>query len=90
MRQKKDIELVNTENKETIEDVCNYLNINVEKSVKALLMNVDNELVVFFIRGDKELNEVKAKKLLNAKEISFANDELIKNFKCNTWIYRTN
>lgn len=74
----KDIELVNTENKETIEDVCNYLNINVEKSVKALLMNVDNELVVFFIRGDKELNEVKAKKLLNAKEISFANDELIK------------
>ena len=40
-------------------------------------MNVDGSLVIFFVRGDRELNEVKALKALNAKEISFANDELI-------------
>ena len=66
-----------TKSKETIEDVCNFLNIDIRDSVKALLMNVDGSLVIFFVRGDRELNEVKALKALNAKEISFANDELI-------------
>ena len=40
-------------------------------------MNVDGKLVVFFIRGDRELNETKALKLLKAMEINFANDQLI-------------
>ncbi len=75
----KELELVSTPNAKTIEDVCKYLKIDIKNSVKALLMNVDNNLVVFFVRGDRELNENKALKLLNAKEISFADDELIKN-----------
>lgn len=73
----KEIELVNTENDKTIEEVANRLNIDEKDIVKALLMNVDNELVIFFVRGNRELNETKALKLLNATEISFANDELI-------------
>ena len=76
-KEEKNIELIETKNKETIEDVCNFLNIDIQDSVKALLMNVDGSLVIFFVRGDRELNEVKAFKVLNAKEISFANDELI-------------
>ncbi len=76
-KEEKNIELIETKNKETIEDVCNFLNIDIQDSVKALLMNVDGSLVIFFVRGDRELNEVKALKALNAKEISFANDELI-------------
>lgn len=76
-KEEKNIELIETKNKETIEDVCNFLNIDIQDSVKALLMNVDGSLVIFFVRGDRELNEVKALKVLNAKEISFANDELI-------------
>ena len=75
--EEKSLELVETIDKETIEDVSNYLNIDVKDTVKALLMNVDNNLVVFFVRGDRELNESKVLKLLNAKEIGFANDELI-------------
>lgn len=75
--EEKYIELVETKNKETIDDVCSFLNIDIRDSVKALLMNVDGSLVIFFVRGDRELNEVKALKALNAKEISFANDELI-------------
>lgn len=73
----KSIELVETENDKTIDEVANRLNIDIKDTVKALLMNVDNELVVFFIRGNRELNETKVLKLLGAKEISFANDELI-------------
>ena len=71
------LELVETPHKETIEEVCEYLKIDTKKSIKALLMNVNEELVVFFIRGDRELNENKVCKLLGVKEINFANDELI-------------
>lgn len=75
--EEKNFELVETPHKETIEEVCSYLNIDVKKSVKALLMNADGELVIFFVRGDRELNENKVCKLLGVKEINFANDELI-------------
>lgn len=76
--EEKKLEIVETPNKRTVEEVSNYLNIDIKKTVKALLMNVDEKLVAFFIRGDRELNELKALKLLNAKEINFASDELIK------------
>lgn len=74
---KKDLELVATPNAKTIGEVCNYLNLDVTKSVKALLMNINDELVAFFIRGDRELNETKVTKLLNCEEVLFASDELI-------------
>ena len=71
------LEMVETPNKESIEEVCDYLQIDKKKSVKALLMNVNNELVVFFVRGDRELNETKVCKLLGVSEINFADDALI-------------
>ena len=73
----KKLELVETKNKETIEEVCEYLNLDIKKSIKALLMKADEELVIFFVRGDRELNLVKASKLLGVSEINFADDALI-------------
>ncbi len=73
----KELKLVETPHQETIENVCKYLNIDVKKSIKALLMNINEELIIFFIRGDRELNESKVRKLFNCQEINFANDELI-------------
>jgi len=73
----KEIELVETKEDKTMEEVSKRLNIDIKDTVKALLMNVDEELIIFFIRGNRELNETKVLKLLNAREISFANDELI-------------
>lgn len=75
--EKKSLELVETPNQETIEEVSKYLNISEKKTVKAMLMNVDDKLYAFFIRGDRSLNETKVLKLLNAKEINFADDNLI-------------
>ena len=75
--EEKELELVATPEKETINEVSEYLNLDITKTVKAMLMNVDGELVVFFIRGDRELNENKVLKLLKANEIGFADDELI-------------
>lgn len=75
--EEKEIQLIETPHKKTIEEVAEYLNVDIKKTVKALLMNVDGKLTIFFIRGDRELNEVKVQKLLGASEINFANDELI-------------
>ena len=73
----KELQLVETPNAHTIEEVSKFLNLDVKKTVKAMLMNIDDELVILFIRGDRELNENKVLKLLGANEINFANDELI-------------
>lgn len=75
--EEKELELVETPNRHTIEEVCEYLNLDVKQTVKAMIMNIDGDLVVLFIRGDRELNENKVLKLLGANEINFANDELI-------------
>lgn len=73
----KELEMVHTPHQETIEDVCNYLNIGVKQSVKALLMNANGELVILFVRGDRELCENKVCKLLGINELNFADDALI-------------
>lgn len=75
--EEKELELVETPNNHTIDEVCDYLKIEPNKAVKAMLMNIDDSLVVLFIRGDRELNENKVLKLLGANEMNFANDELI-------------
>ncbi len=75
--EEKKLELVETLNCKSIDEVCEYLKIDKKHTVKALLMNVNEELVIFFIRGDRELNESKVCKLLKVSEINFANDELI-------------
>lgn len=71
------LEKVYTPNTSTIEEVCQLLKTDIKKSVKAMLMNVNGELVIFFLRGDRELNLEKACSLLNVNEITFAKDELI-------------
>ena len=75
--EEKELQLVETVNQHTIEEVCKFLNLDIKKTVKAMLMNIDGKLVILFIRGDRELNETKVLKLLGASEIGFANDELI-------------
>ncbi len=75
--EEKALEMIETPHCKTIEEVCNFLHLDIKKSVKALLMVVDGELTICFIRGDRELNEDRVLKLLNGKEIGFANDELI-------------
>lgn len=42
-----------------------------------MLMRVNDELVTFFLRGDRELNETKVCKLFNINELAFADDALI-------------
>ena len=73
----KEKELVETPHCESIEAVAKFLKLEMANTVKALLMNVDGKFVVFFINGERELNESKVLKLLGASEMNFADDELI-------------
>jgi prolyl-tRNA synthetase len=66
-----------TPNKKTIDDVCEYLKLPIEKSCKAVVYQIVDsgkqsatcgELVVVFIRGDLEVSETKLKNYL-CKEI---------------------
>lgn len=75
--EEKELELIHTPNAHTIEDVCKFLNLDVKHSVKALLMSIDGQLTILFVRGDRSLNEAKVLKLVDGKEMAFATDEQI-------------
>ncbi len=75
--EEKQLEKVETPHSKTIEEVCTLLKIDQKDCVKALLMNINDELTIFFIRGDRELNENKVCKLLGCNEVNFADDSLI-------------
>ncbi|QEH09244.1 proline--tRNA ligase [Histophilus somni] len=76
------MELVDTPNAKTINDLVEQFNLSVEKTVKTLIVkgaNEDQPLIALIVRGDHELNEVKAQKLPEvADPLEFANEDEIK------------
>lgn len=67
-----EVELVDTPNARTIEEVVNFLNQDIKKFVKTLIYKVDNQFIALCLRGDHEVNETKVLKLLGATEIEMA------------------
>ena len=55
----KEKEKVVTPNCKTIADVCAYLKLPVDHSVKAVAYNSNKGLILCFVRGDHEVNEIK-------------------------------
>ncbi len=74
-------EKVLTKDLKTIEDVSNFLSIAKAQNIKAVIKKAvyeeNQELVVFFIRGDDELEETKACNAVNALELADINEEEI-------------
>ena len=76
---------VATPNEKSIEEVCQLLNINADKTVKTLIVHGEGEdeeshtLVAICLRGDKSLNDIKAEKhpLIKAP-LTFASEEEVK------------
>ena len=82
---KQQFAIVDTPNQKTIADVSAFLNTDPAQSVKALLVQgvADDKgqipVVALFLRGDHELNEIKAEKHpLIAAPLAFATDEQLK------------
>ncbi|MBZ4684112.1 MAG: prolyl-tRNA synthetase [Fusobacteriales bacterium] len=66
----KELTLVDTENRSSIEDVAKFLNVDITKTVKAMMFKsvLENETKYYMalIRGDYEVNEVKLKNAVNS------------------------
>ena len=78
-----ELEKVSTPGQHSIEDVTAYLKVSAEKVVKTLIVHGraedgETRLVALVLRGDKELNDIKAEKHpLVASPLTFASDEEI-------------
>lgn len=59
----------------TIEEVVDFLGVDIKKFVKTLIYKIDEKIYALCVRGDHDVNENKVLKLLNAKEIEMANEE---------------
>lgn len=79
----KAMELVDTPNAKTIDELVSQFNLAIEKTVKTLIVKASKEsghqFVALLVRGDHTLNEVKAEKLeIVASPLEFASEQEIR------------
>ncbi len=73
------LEKVETPNKQTIKNVCEFLNADEKFSAKALVYkNEEGKIFCFFVEGDDELNEIKAARATGSVELEMLSDEELK------------
>lgn len=74
------MQIVATPNQHSIEDVSRFLKVTADRCIKTLVVrSQDGLLVALVLRGDHELNKVKAEKIPQvAKPLTFASAEEIK------------
>lgn len=77
----KPLEKVKTPDCHTIEKVKNFLQVPIEKTIKAVAFMDDEErLILAFVRGDHEVNEIKViNSVEGANHLYMAGDKLIEN-----------
>ena len=59
----------------TIADVCAYLKLPVDHSVKAVAYNSEKGLIICFVRGDHEVNEIKVINTCGVIDLEMATEE---------------
>ena len=82
---KQTISAAETPDVKTIDDVCQLLNIKPKTTIKTLVVEGDHDsLVAIVLRGDHELNEVKAAKIKGVKQpLQMADEEkILQNLGC--------
>ena len=77
-----EIEQIKTPNITSIDEVSEFLGIDkhfiIKTVIKKAIFDEEEKIVVFFVRGDDELEETKAKNAIFAKEIVDASEKEIK------------
>jgi prolyl-tRNA synthetase len=69
---------VETPGVKTIEDLATFLDIAEAKTLKAVFYEADGEPVFVAIRGDLDVNEIKLKNALKAKELAVMAEDAVK------------
>ncbi|MEA4874990.1 proline--tRNA ligase [Anaerorhabdus sp.] len=71
------LELVETPNARTIEEVVDFLQQPAKQFVKTLVYKVDDLVVACMVRGNREVNETKLRKLYNANNVELADADTV-------------
>lgn len=71
------MELVNTPNAKTIDELCAFLNTTSKNFVKAVVYSTDKGIAVALVRGDREVEEVKLRNNLGVTTLEMATPEQI-------------
>ncbi|GIW12861.1 MAG: proline--tRNA ligase [Tepidiforma sp.] len=72
------VEKVHTPGKKTIAEVAAFLGVEPRQTLKAVFYKADGRPVFVAIRGDLEVNEVKLKNALGARELEPMDDETVR------------
>ncbi|HDZ6902284.1 TPA: proline--tRNA ligase [Listeria monocytogenes] len=65
----KDLEKVATPDQKSITDIVGFLEVPIGKTMKSMLYQVDDEVIMVLVRGDHEVNDIKIKNALDATNV---------------------
>ncbi|MEG0732700.1 MAG: proline--tRNA ligase [Vagococcus sp.] len=68
-------EKIETPNIGTIQELCEFLDVDATKTIKSLFFIADDEPVMVLVRGDHEVNDIKLKNYLKADFMEPATEE---------------
>jgi prolyl-tRNA synthetase len=71
------VQKVSTPGARTVDEVCALLEVEPSRLIKTLLYRADGEPVAVLVRGDREANEAKIRRVLKCEEIELADPDLI-------------
>lgn len=71
------MEVIDTPNAKSIDQVAALLNITPDKTIKAVAYQTEKELIIALVRGDHEVNEIKLLNELNCLTLDLASPEAI-------------
>jgi len=77
IEKEEDLQIVDTPETRTIDEVTKFLSIGPEKLVKTLIYQTEHGPIAALVRGDHDLNETKLRNVLNVQELTMADPETV-------------
>ena len=77
IEREEDLQIVDTPEVRTIDEVTTFLSIGPEKVVKTLIYQTENGPIAALVRGDHDLNETKLRNVVNVQELAMADPETV-------------
>jgi len=71
------LEMVETPNQKSVEEVTNFLRVLPERLVKTIVFETEKGVTAALVRGDHEINETKLSRYLGATQLQMAGDDII-------------
>lgn len=74
---KEELTLAETPNSRTIDEVADFFHKDAKHFVKTLIYNVDDKAIAVMVRGDRDVNEIKLRKMFNAQSVELADATMV-------------